>query len=255
MLVEDQVKTTPETNEGGRYRDLEGVLGGQDPVRWSGHHEGLRLTWHAPDAGPRSLGSLGQARVNAYPLDRRFDAMTEARTATDSPAQLAGLVAALIEHDLVACDDWVHWATEELLRADGAPPWLAELTTTYSMAEATVLLASEGGPPSVEERLGCLWLASDSDGDVVGLLEKALEIAGGWDTGGGFIPHQRDLMKLLDRCEEVPRRGPEALAGIKRDAAELLIPLAQRIERRTANRIRLSRLSGLAGTPPADQRS
>jgi hypothetical protein len=24
MLVEDQVKTTPETNEGGRYRDLEG---------------------------------------------------------------------------------------------------------------------------------------------------------------------------------------------------------------------------------------
>jgi hypothetical protein len=164
--------------------------------------------------------------------------------------ELAPLIICLIEDRHVGCDDWVAWATVELVRGEGAPAWLAELTTTYSIDDALGLLRSRQRGPTVQDRLGSLWLAHVAhELGPIEVLELALEAAGGWDTGGGFLPYQRELMALLRRVEGLAMPGGrEPLHDIERDAGALLSPLGEQIRRRVAGRIAMK---GLPSTTSA----
>ena len=63
----------------------------------------------------------------------------------ESPESLAPLVRSLIASELVRADDWVDWATRELMASETATPWLAELCTTYAINDAIALLAPLAG--------------------------------------------------------------------------------------------------------------
>ena len=164
-------------------------------------------------------------------------------SAVESAEDLAPLVSRLIEDGQVTDDDWVAWATWEIMRREDAPSWLAELTTTYSTNDALSILGSVGGSATVEDRLGSLWLSfADAQVTSTELLERALEEAGGWDTGGGFIPYQRELMGLVVRFERLPEQSPssasrESLAAIERETVALLSPLGDRVRERLADRL------------------
>lgn len=174
--------------------------------------------------------------------------VTSSAPPVETAESFATLAACLIHAGFVTSDDWVAWATDELMRADGAPAWLAELTTTYSVNDALALVvAGAEDNPTVEDDLGCLWLAfQDKRVTSIELLEKSLEVAGGWDTGGGFIPYQRELMALLRRVEDLPypvkARPGDTLAAIESDTRALLSPLGQRVRQRAAGRLKMSAL-------------
>jgi hypothetical protein len=162
----------------------------------------------------------------------------------ESTEQFAGLVYCLIEDQLVNSSDWTRWAAVELMSAEGAPVWLAELTTTYSTNDALNLIAPVCGRPSSNDRLGCLWLAfAKRHITSVELLETALDAAGGWDTGGSFIPHQRELMNLMRRLESLQdATHSDSFGDIERDTFHLLRPLGQEVMARSAGRIVLSQV-------------
>ncbi len=170
--------------------------------------------------------------------------MTEQEAATaaqvahthESAEALARLVAGLLEADLIGVDEWMAFAVDELMRAADAPPWLAELATTHSVTEALELLIHAGGEPTVPERLGCVFLAcADGATSRFDVLDWALEVAGGWDTGGGFIPFQPELMALLRR----PVPDAAAAEQLEHDVDALLEPLAASIVSRLAGSVRL----------------
>jgi hypothetical protein len=179
-------------------------------------------------------------------VERESDPMPE-MSSTGSPRepveQFAALVVALIESDFVDSRDWTAWALDELLRAEGAPPWLAELTTTYGINDALALIYPVSGRPSPEDRLGCLWLSfTQRSRPSIELFEAALEAVGGWDTGGAFNPYQQALMRLLRRVESLSRWSlTDSFERIERDGHALLRPLGERVLSRTAERISLSR--------------
>jgi hypothetical protein len=163
-------------------------------------------------------------------------------TALESAESLAGLVIGLIHAELVGCDEWVACALRELAAAEGSPPWLAELCTTYDAAEAVRILYTVSSGPSVEDRLGCRWLRHvQTRGRFDDLLDDALAIAGGWDTGGGFIPYQSELMDLARRMEDPRRFGSRALreeaTRVRQDTIALLAPLGELVRLRAHGRV------------------
>jgi len=173
--------------------------------------------------------------------------MSSASLPLDPPEQFAALVYCLIQDQLVNSEDWIAWATDELMRAEGAPSWLAELTTTRSADAALEIIGPICSRPSSAERLGCLWLSFTLRAlTSLELLEAALDAVGGWDTGGGFVPYQQELMALLRRVEALSSattsNSRDSFDEIERDARLLLDPLGDLVFARANKRITLSHL-------------
>lgn len=171
----------------------------------------------------------------------------------DPPERFRRLVACLIPLDYVRSDDWVAWAADELARADGAPSWLAELTTTYDMSGALALLEGPPGIADVKDYLGCLWLSFlDCSLNEHELVEVGLEAAGGWDTGGGFVPFQQELMALMIRVDALHQGGrPRSdFKQLDNDVVQLFRPLGERVLQRVQGRLTMSGFTGARRSPP-----
>jgi hypothetical protein len=160
----------------------------------------------------------------------------------EPPEELARIVACLIRDDLVRCDEWVAWAVLELMRVEGAPPWLAELSTTYGCSDALCILGGVAGGPTVPEKLGCLWLAyRDEPCELPYLLEAAVTVVGRCDRRND-VQVQQALLALETRYRKLatPFRADDTFDAIALDIANVLKPVGDAVARRIEGRVCLA---------------